>query len=734
MKKMKKILCLCLALAMCLSLVNLTALAADDTHTHDDNCPLCAEGHHEEGDVCDCCGYGDKDKNPDTEELSPQDDPKDCGVGQHQMTLRGNQLVCLVCNTTCDQVDENGRHKTESATKEATCFESGYATVSCITCGTVTETIPALSADYSGQKWEPYGDGQHKMTCKNCDGTPDGHSKTESCADTDNDGKCDDCGVELKKDCDHRAGNHKDNDQYKAPTCTEKGQQVYICNECGGVVDNKEIDPLGHEWGEWKVNKPATETSEGEEERFCDRCGAHETRPIPALHKHTLKYCAGTPATCTLSGMEESWYCTECDEHFRDESGTQPATKEDLTIPALEPVFNGAKWAPQDGLKHIRYCVNCGGEGELHEEISAHNFNDWYTSKEATCTEDGLKVRECKDCGYKEEQVIPALGHDLKWCEGEEQSCFEAGRRGYWYCERCNKGFLGDDGTGEFTDKDLLAIPGLDADYNGQQWEPYTDTQHKMVCKNCNGVADKHTEYAPHNWGEWYAVEDSATLHVRECEDCGAKQEATHRMGDWVIDQEATVEEEGSQHRDCADCEYTEYETIAKLIDENGGGNNGGNNSGGDNNNGGDNNGGNNNNGDDDTDIPDENPPLVDLPDEETPTVETPTEETPVPVVDLPDEEPPLTDLPDEEPPLVELPDEEPPLVDLPDEQPPLTDIPMEQPILAEQVEVDISDDPTPLANVPQTGDYSLMWLAALVLSVSGLAVLTLKKREDEEN
>ena len=115
------------------------------------------------------------------------------------------------------------------------------------------------------------------------------------------------------------------------------------------------------------------------------------------------------------------------------------------------------------------------------------------------------------------------------------------------------------------------------------------------------------------------------------------------------------------------------------------------------------------------TDIPDEEPPLVDIPDEEPAKVETPTEETPVPVVELPDEQVPLVELPDEQLPMIEWP----PMVVIPAE-----DIPAE----------DIPDEDVPLASVPQTGDYSPVWIAALVLSISGLAVLTLKKREDEEN
>ena len=42
------------------------------------------------------------------------------------------------------------------------------------------------------------------------------------------------------------------------------------------------IPALGHDWGEWVVVTPATETSEGLEQRTRARCGEVETRAIPA--------------------------------------------------------------------------------------------------------------------------------------------------------------------------------------------------------------------------------------------------------------------------------------------------------------------------------------------------------------------------------------------------------------------------------------------------------------------
>ena len=83
-------------------------------------------------------------------------------------------------------------------------------------------------------------------------------------------------------------------------------------------------------------------------------------------------------------------------------------------------------------------------------------------------------------------------------------------------------------------------------------------------------------------------------------------------------------------------------------------------------------------------------------------------------------EAPEETDIGDDNPPLVDNPDvEDPSEVDIGDENPPLVDNPDE----------DIPDGDTPLTDVPQTGDFSAVWYAALILSACGLVLLNLKRR-----
>ena len=84
--------------------------------------------------------------------------------------------------------------------------------------------------------------------------------------------------------------------------------------------------------------------------------------------------------------------------------------------------------------------------------------------------------------------------------------------------------------------------------------------------------------------------------------------------------------------------------------------------------------------------------------------------------------EPPMEEIPPQDPPVEELPDPEVPLEELPEEAVPMDDL------------TEILDEEVPLANVPMTGDCSLLFIGMSVLSGTGLAGLALtKKREDEE-
>ena len=73
-----------------------------------------------------------------------------------------------------------------------------------------------------------------------------------------------------------------------APTCTDFGWTASTqCELCGAILKVPELIPAtGHHFGEWHVKKKSNCTEEGEYERVC-KCGARETKKIPAGKGHT---------------------------------------------------------------------------------------------------------------------------------------------------------------------------------------------------------------------------------------------------------------------------------------------------------------------------------------------------------------------------------------------------------------------------------------------------------------
>lgn len=64
------------------------------------------------------------------------------------------------------------------------------------------------------------------------------------------------------------------------PTCTEPGEVIRICDDCGTTVSRDAIEPEGHTWGEWRITKEATWLRIGERTQTCLACGKAESEEI----------------------------------------------------------------------------------------------------------------------------------------------------------------------------------------------------------------------------------------------------------------------------------------------------------------------------------------------------------------------------------------------------------------------------------------------------------------------
>ena len=185
-----------------------------------------------------------------------------------------------------------------------------------------------------------------------------------------------------------------------------------------------------------------------------------------------------------------------------------------------------------------------------------HVYGEWSVKKEATCTENGRKVRVC-ECGEKETKSIPAKNHiGGEWITDAEATCAEAGSKRQ-VCPVCNatistKSIPSTEHTAGAWITDLEAT----CDENGSRHQ---------ACSVCNGSIQTETVPATgHTAGAWITdleatCDENGSRH-QACSVCnGSIQTETtpatgHVEGEWIIDLAATCDENGSKHQACSVC------------------------------------------------------------------------------------------------------------------------------------------------------------------------------------
>ncbi|MBE6974635.1 MAG: hypothetical protein E7436_03995 [Ruminococcaceae bacterium] len=148
-----------------------------------------------------------------------------------------------------------------------------------------------------------------------------------------------------------------------------------------------------------------------------------------------------------------------------------------------------------------------------------HKFDTGEVTKEATCSEEGTRIRTCTRCGEKRTDKIAKLGHQYDAGQVEETpTCTEEGKLVYT-CTRCK------------TTKSEKIDP------TGHAYDDDCDSE----CNNCG-----ETRTVEHNYGDYWTSDASG--HWHGCIDCGHVLELfPHNPGP-----EATETTE----QICLDCHY----------------------------------------------------------------------------------------------------------------------------------------------------------------------------------
>lgn len=504
-------------------------------------------------------------------------------------TTGEQQYTCTVCNQTkTEPVKATGHNWDIKITKEATCTSNGSYRRTCKTCGYLeNHTIQATG---------------HKPEIRN--------KKEATCSTTGYTGDtyCSVCNKKLSSGQTIAKTSHIWVKQDNIPATCEKGElEVEKCSICGETKETQISDPLGHDYGEWKITKDPTCTKYGVKKRYCKRCNEFDLDVIdPTGHQHT-KLIDQKPATCEEKGYSGDVYCEDCRIIIQD--GTEiAATGHDWDDGKItkEPTQTAT------GIKTYT-CKTCKKtKEETIPMLKGHHWDQGTITKQPTCIEQGEKTYKCtdEDCNETYTESIPATGHkNTRVINQKDATCESEGYTGDTFCDDCkhvikagktisptghdwNEGTLKkaptceSEGIKEYTCKtcgktkeEPVAPTGhINTEIRNKRTatcesEGYTGDTYCITCnkKLKDGQTISKTN---HNWTikETPATCESDGSRTYTCDTCQTTKtesiKATgHTYGAWITTQAATVFNPEQQKRTCSKCHKEETRTNgSKLI------------------------------------------------------------------------------------------------------------------------------------------------------------------------
>jgi hypothetical protein len=190
-------------------------------------------------------------------------------------------------------------------------------------------------------------------------------------------------------------------------TCTETGlTEGYHCTRCDYKLAQEEVPATGHAWGEWIVDREATEEEDGAKHRVCGTCGETETGVIPSLdHTHGYTDEVTTAPTCDAEGVKT--FTCRCGDTYTE---SVPALGHDMVVDAAV-----APTCTETGLTEGSHCTRC--DHVVAQEVVDALGHDMVVDAAVapTCTETGLtEGAHCSRCDHVvAQEVVDALGHNF---------------------------------------------------------------------------------------------------------------------------------------------------------------------------------------------------------------------------------------------------------------------------------------------------------------------------------
>ena len=298
----------------------------------------------------------------------------------------------------------------------------------------------------------------------------------------------------------------EENTEVIAPTCTEGGKTVKVCDACGYEWESDPVDALGH-----KYEEESTE----------------------------LK----TAATCTAKATY--WYgCTECDANAKDDAQATDAYYEDgemlphdFTATVAEEKYIVSAANCQQKAVYYKSCTVCGlsskdtaGVATFEGAMGTHTWGTYTYNNDATCGVDGTETAKCIINGCTAEDTRTKAGTALEHVFTEQKTDEAHLKRAatctakatYWKeCSRENCEVLASDETvaanyyeaGDFAAHAFTEVIKNDAHLKAAA-TCVTKAVYWYDCANCDAIASDATVAA-----NYYTDEEGETLpHVYNVE------------------------------------------------------------------------------------------------------------------------------------------------------------------------------------------------------------------------
>ena len=469
-----------------------------------------------------------------------------------------------------------------TVTKAATYTETGIKTFKCKDCGeTRTEEIPSLDKTYHIlQVVAPTctSEGYTIYECNEVPGLTYKGDFTDKTPHTYDEGvvtkeatiyekgvktfTCSACGDTYTEDIPMVEKTWHKGDTV-APTCTEQGYTVYICDQDATLTENRDfVDALDHDWGEGVVTKAATCTEDGVKTFTCHNDKSHTyTEVIPATGHDYDDGVVTTKPTYTENGVK-TFTCHNCGDTYTE------------SIPALGYTYNETVVAPtctEDGYT-MHECVEDATKSFKDNIVPAlgHEYKEVTTP--ATCKNAGSVDKVCERCNDKQHVRDIPVNEEHQWDEGvitKEPTATEPGIKTYT-CTVCNKTkteSIAKVHVHEYTGLgEIVKEPSCETE--GERW---------MYCTN-DGCDSKILVPMPaigsHDWD----FEHTECLKKATCTEPGTmlmhcKRDASHTMtydyggtghvwDEGVITTPPTYDEYGEKTLNCKNCDATKTEKV----------------------------------------------------------------------------------------------------------------------------------------------------------------------------